>query len=289
MEHNYATPLEPIKDSVFKALFANPQQTQILAGFLSATLGMPVEELAELKVVSPELVSEPGAKHPVVDVSVMTRSGERIQIEMQLKPSHFFRKRVTFGLCKLYAGQLASGDHYKGLVRCISIAITDGCLLAGKRYLNHFLLYDRDSGNVFCEDLEIYTLELCKVGADERGGLAEWLHFLSAKSYDELNSLDRDVPVLGKAVDMLWEMSESELERARLDAIEKQRREDYDYEYTARLEGRAEGLEKGMKQGRAEGERQKAAQVAASLKAKGLDLALIAEATGLPLATVSAL
>ena len=62
---------------------------------------------------------------------------------------------------------------------------------------------------------------------------------------------------------------------------------------TARLEGLQEGLEEGEKigieKGRAEGEQIGMTKVVTAMAAKGLDIATIAEMTGLPVATVQTL
>ena len=58
---------------------------------------------------------------------------------------------------------------------------------------------------------------------------------------------------------------------------------------TARLEGLQEGLEEGEKIGIEKGKTEGLTQVVTAMAAKGLDIATIADMTGLPVATVQTL
>jgi predicted transposase/invertase (TIGR01784 family) len=85
------------------------------------------------------------------------------------------------------------------------------------------------------------------------------------------------------------EMSQDEAERMLAEAREKALRDreaELDYAMNKGLEtGRAEGIAEGEAKGKAEGY----LEVARSMKAKGMDLALISELTGLAEADILAL
>ena len=90
---------------------------------------------------------------------------------------------------------------------------------------------------------------------------------------------------MGNAVKKLWNLSEDEKIQEYMEAIEKQRRDQWARESYVRREGREEGEKKGReegeKKGREEGERKKQKEVALQMLAKGLDISTICECTGL--------
>jgi len=259
-------PLKATNNQVFKALFGDAERTEALTGFLSAALG---EQIGEVAIIDPELKGGVLAKHSVLDIAVRTTGGERIQVEMQLEPERSFEYRVTYGLCKLCADNLVRGKKYERLPRCISVVITDFAWIGTKAYRHLFELRDEKTHLLFTNRLAMLTLELPKVRADDADELAQWLHFLSAESYDELDELADVSQALGKAVEMLAELSEDERMRMIADAEEKAWRDEMgrlDYRYD-------QGVAKGMAEG--------IAKTAISMKADGLSLEFIAKHTGL--------
>lgn len=61
----------------------------------------------------------------ILDVKVQTKSGNVIDIEIQLANIQHIRERIVFYLSKMVTSQIISGDKYNSIKRSIIIVITD--------------------------------------------------------------------------------------------------------------------------------------------------------------------
>lgn len=77
--------IPPHSDRLFKRLFGDERDVQVLVGLLRAVLDLPAEDLAEV-VLDPTHTSVESArdKEVVLDVKVRTATGRRVDVEIQL-------------------------------------------------------------------------------------------------------------------------------------------------------------------------------------------------------------
>ena len=87
----------PRNDAMFKMLFGDGRDIDILTSFLQAALDLPAEDYEEVTLVAPHLAREhPGDKLGVLDVKVRTRTGKLIDVEIQVCDQAQMRERIIF-------------------------------------------------------------------------------------------------------------------------------------------------------------------------------------------------
>jgi predicted transposase/invertase (TIGR01784 family) len=134
-------PLSPKNDAVFKTIFGDPNNSDILTNFLQSIIDLPPEEYDCLTIVDPNLRHEAvNDKSPVLDIKLKTKSGKAIDIEIQLCNSSCLKERIVYYTSKMITEQISAGDDYKKIKSAITILITDFKLIK----------YPAVSSGVFC-------------------------------------------------------------------------------------------------------------------------------------------
>jgi predicted transposase/invertase (TIGR01784 family) len=242
----------PSFDFIFKPLFGDQRNINILKAFLLAALDLPEADLSHLVIVDPHLKREfQDDKMGILDVKVYTVSSMIINVELQVEISQDLRKRMAFSRAKLLAGQLKRGEAYVQAERVISIVIcVDGVLLHEEQgYYNSYSIRNARSGAELTDLLEIRVLELQKLPPDPDGErLYDWGQFFKAKTAEELVMTGKRDPMIREAVATVLELNEDERTRMLADA-----RMWWEMDHAA-LERQhyREGVEKGQQQAEAE-------------------------------------
>jgi predicted transposase/invertase (TIGR01784 family) len=280
--------LSPRSDLIFKMLFGDERNSDLLISFLKAALTLPHDEYDQVTIVDPHLpITHPDDKRVVLDVKLKTKSGKLIDIEIQVSSVPQMRERIVFYTSKMITEQVSSADKYDKVKKVISIIITDYVLIReNDSYKNTYTFYDKKTGSTFSDIIEIHTLELPKLPKDgDNTNLWNWLQFLNAKTKEELVMLEENSPQLKKAVVTLMKLSEDERTRLLNESYEKAARdalsrEDYAMEIGIER-GRKEGIEEGMEMGIEEGIEKGILLVAKKALKRNLSIEEIEELTGL--------
>ena len=90
--------MSPKIDFVFKLIFGDEKNKDLLIAFLSAVLGVPKEEFEGIEIINSELLREFAEdKKGILDVRVKTSQGKQIDIEIQILPTEFMPERTLLG------------------------------------------------------------------------------------------------------------------------------------------------------------------------------------------------
>jgi predicted transposase/invertase (TIGR01784 family) len=117
-------PLSPRFDVVFKNIFAE-KNIGILADFLKAVLDLPADEYQEIRVIDPHLLRRhKDGKLGILDLRIVTKSGNSVAVELQVAPQPSIWKRMEYYNARLLTDQVDSGDDYDKINRAISILIS---------------------------------------------------------------------------------------------------------------------------------------------------------------------
>jgi predicted transposase/invertase (TIGR01784 family) len=245
----------PVFDYVFKRIFGDQENSDILAAFLMAALGLPKEDFDHLVIVDSHLKRKfHGDKESVLDVRLFLKSGIAINVEIQVRITRGLRKRIAFAGAKLLSEQLKRGQDYHLLKQAVSIVICDGVLLAEEaEYYNRYSLRNARSGREFTDLLAINILELGKLPAEpDGGGLFNWGRFFNAKSPGELAMAAKADPAIKKAAALVIKLNEDDVERKRADSRWKWQVDQADRERHRYRKGLARGLAKGRREAEVE-------------------------------------
>ena len=221
-------PLLPVKsDFVFRLIFGDQRNVDILAAFLRSVLDIPDDEYDHLTIVDPFLKKESeDDKYGILDVKLHTVSGSIIHIEIQLQVLSDLKSRTIYSQSKLVTEQMSSGDKWSSIRRAITIVITDDIFIhEGGKYHNEFRYRSRD-GMEFTDLSEINTLDLSKLPPDDDStDLWYWMKFIKSDDEGVMDMLAARSPQMRKAVGVLKELSADEATRMRYEAREWARRD----------------------------------------------------------------
>ena len=106
--------LLPKVDVIFKLLFGDKRNIEILIDFLKSILNLSEDEYESITLEDTHLKRETvDDKLGIVDVKLTTKSGKIVHIEMQVLEQDDFPERVTYYNAKMLVTQLKSGNDYK--------------------------------------------------------------------------------------------------------------------------------------------------------------------------------
>ncbi|MDR2610083.1 MAG: Rpn family recombination-promoting nuclease/putative transposase [Clostridiales Family XIII bacterium] len=247
--------LPPKLDYIFKMLFGDAENTEILEGFLRAALNLPEEAYRSLEIVDPHQRGETiELKEEILDVKLHTASGDYVNVEIQLYNRNGFRDRILSYSSGMLSQQLYRGDEYAKLKRAICIVITDFVLInENGKYRNDYYLYDKDTDSRFTDKLEILVLELPKLRDADQTLLADWLRFLNATEEDDMEELAKKDQTIKKAVGRYKELTADEANRMIAEShwwwlMDQKAREDYLSDIQNEIDKGREEIDKGRKE-----------------------------------------
>ena len=149
-------------DIIFKLLFGEDANKDLLIKFLIAVLNLPLDEYDEIQITDPH--SKRKYKHDklaILDVKVKTKTGKIINIEIQLDVPSEMRERIVFYDARLITEQMGSGDDYDVIKKVISIVIAGEIFI--DEYHDVFTFYSSKTSTELTDIVEIHTLELPKL------------------------------------------------------------------------------------------------------------------------------
>lgn len=179
--------LKPLNDVIFKKIFGENNNKELLIGFLNSVLP---NEIVDLSIVEEKLsIDKIDDKQGILDIKAICSSGERINIEVQLQNQYNMEKRTLFYWSKLYTENFKAKGEYNQLQKTITINIVDFSILNTVNYHSSFHIYEDAEKTMLTDDLEIHFIEYPKFKSmphDLNDPLQRWLVFLQEDAPEEL-------------------------------------------------------------------------------------------------------
>jgi predicted transposase/invertase (TIGR01784 family) len=252
-------------DYIFKLIFGDKRNTDVLASLLSSVLKIPQSEYEELTIIDPHVKKEAEKdKYGILDVKLTTKSGYVIHIEIQVVEIPDMIPRSIFYQSKMITEQIGSGQDWHLIQRVVSIIITDfpiKFIPQNDKYHNQFR-YRTEDGTELTDLIETNTLELQKLpSVTDNSALWDWLEFIRTDSEEVLDMLQERSPEMRKAVGFLKELSADERTRMLAESRENARRDE-----ASRMRG---------------AERKKAKEIAREMMGDNMPVSQIIKYTGL--------
>lgn len=208
--------VKPLNDFIFKKLFGEKGNEDILIAFINAVLKRTKKEkIVELEIIdnkqlTKELILD---KTGIIDVRAKTSKGENIDIEVQLTDQGNMDKRTLFYWGKMYLENIKQGQDYTSLEKVITINILDFEFLGTESYQSSFHLWeDIEKDYMLTDVVEIHFLELPKFRKKKdkdyrENAIERWLMFLekdiSETTLKELISLDTAIEKAEQKIEYL--------------------------------------------------------------------------------------
>lgn len=253
--------IDPTVDYVFKRLFGDPQNSDLLIDLLTAVLN-PRVPISKVEILNPFLEKEfDDDKLSILDIRACDRDQHWFNVEMQTSIFGGLKERMVYYTSCLFTAQLSEGQSYSELLPAISICFLSRTLFADSSAAHlRFTLTDSAQNLELTDRFQIHTIELPKynLSGSELGradSLQKWVFFLRRAADLEIADLSRLLPepAFRKATGVLDMISRTPEERLRHDLRLKAMRDRFsELEYNrtiARQEGLAEGLAEGREEG----------------------------------------
>jgi len=239
--------LSPTVDIIFKILFGDERNRDILADFLSAVLRFEINQ-DDITIIDPHLQRDNiDDKLGILDLKLKLVDEKYVNVEMQVGKLKDIHKRVEYYISNTLVRQLGEGNDYENLLPVVAIIIVaEGNMLPKtKRFHCEFGTLEKTELFELHDLKTIHTLELPKLPEGVDGKLEDWLKFIKAKKREEYMVVAQKSKPMERALEVLEEASANQ-------AI----RDQYFYRNLARMDERAriayardEGIEIGKEIG----------------------------------------
>jgi len=209
-------PLLPVNsDFVFRLIFGDQRNVDILAEFLKCVLDIPNDEYDRLTIIDPHIKKEfEEDKYGILDVKLHTKSGSIVHIEIQLRVRSDLTSRTIYSQSKLVTEQMSSGKDWNIIKRVITIIITEDIFIPEDDKYHHQFRYRTKDGLEFTDLTEINCLDLNKLPSDDDStDLWYWMKFIKSDDEEVMDVLATRSPQMKKAVGVLKELSADERTR----------------------------------------------------------------------------
>lgn len=203
--------LDPKLDVTFKLLFS--RHPELLRHMLEAVLG---KAIASIEVLNPAVPGDlVGEKNIELDLRVRLATGERVDIEMQIRFDGSLADRFVYYAAREHAGQLARGSEYRDLDATIVVIWMVAPLFPElEQYHSIFELRERRTQWLFSEKVAIHLLQLAYIDvpsaepSPHAAAIRRWGRFLLATNDAELNALENEDPIMSNARTALDDLSQ---------------------------------------------------------------------------------
>ena len=263
--------LSPKNDYVFRFLFGEEGNEELLTSLLSAILGRQVHQAT---IKNPYLLKfYREKKEYILDIKAEIDNTILVDIEIQLTKSPELLNRILMYWSKLFGSQMKSGDGYHDMKKTISVLILDDDSYHSDEFHICSRIRDCILKYEMTDLLEMHILQMPKVhkqrDQDRNNTLIQWMNFLNAQTTEELIMAAEANPAIKKATDILTAMSRDEEERQKYEAREQFLFDQQHALQASKREGREEGIIKNKR------------ETARLLIAEGMDDQFIIKITGL--------
>lgn len=269
--------INPFTDIGFKIIFGQEFSKSRLLDFLN-TLLEGERTITDLKFLDKEQPAfYDGDRSPIYDILCETATGEKIIVEMQNREHPHFRERMLYYASEAIVRQGEKGEDWGYDIKAVyMVAFTNFSLTGYSGQLRIDVRLTDNEGKLFTDKMRLICLQMpcfTKEADECENHFERWIYILK-----NMEVLDRMPWAAQNAVfQRLAEVAEvsklSKKDRLAYDHALKRYRDTLNSLRGAKEEGRAEGI----------------LAVARKLKANGIDIAEIVDATGLTFEQINSL
>ena len=229
-------------DIIFKRVFGNDGNKDIIAAFVSDLLEIPRQSIEKIIINNVELAPEYlEQKFSRLDLNLVV-DGRNVNIEMQLNRESDFKDRTLFYWSKLYSDELKAGDEYEQLKQTICINIINFDLFDCDDYHSHFKVLENERHEVLTDKFAIHFFELKKLSKFKKNRrMEDWLNLINAETEGELMAIQQNtnIPEVKDTIVILRQMNADEQLRKEAFYREKRLHDEASALGGARREGEA--------------------------------------------------
>ena len=180
--------IDPRIDFAFKKIFGSEEAKDILISFLESLMGLEGDKrIQEITILDPFLAPQiQEMKNSVLDVRCKDHRGISYIVEMQVRKTRAFLKRIQFKAKKVYVNQISKGDAYPKLNQVVAITITDFSLFDDfDHYVSQHQTQETITGKSLMQEVVYWFVELSKFNKSLEEldtVLDKWIFFIKMAS-----------------------------------------------------------------------------------------------------------
>ncbi|MEM7589642.1 MAG: Rpn family recombination-promoting nuclease/putative transposase [Myxococcota bacterium] len=276
-------------DWAIKHILRDKANFDVLEGFLSELTGQDLTIVELLESESNQNTSQ--EKFNRVDILVATQTGERIIVEVQCQKQLDYLSRILYGASKVVTETMRKGESYRHVKKVICVTIAYFDLGHGDDYVyrggtqfvgihtHHVLQLSPEEQALYQKKTiadiypQYYIIQVNNFDQETRDNLDEWIYFLKTEKLPK-NYKAKGLQAAAKKLNVL---KLSDAQRRNYNHYIESLMDEQSYYESTYARGHTEGHEKGLQKGA----KNKAIEIAKVLKAKGINLSTISEASGL--------
>lgn len=283
--------IDPGIDFAFKKIFGSEDNKDILTNFIESLLDLSGDKkIKDIQILDPFNAPKiKGMKLSVLDVKCTDHRGVTYIVEMQVKKTKAFFKRIQYNAAKTYANQIAKGEDYPKLNQVIAVTITGFTMFGNiSAYVTRHATRETITGNEYLSGIVYYVIELSKFEKKIESidnFLDKWIWFIKYAAKIEKIPANMKEDVFIHA-----------FEKARVANMSSEEWEYYDKagmaiadEVGALKLAREEGEKRGIEDGKIEGRKEQQLKTAKRMKEKGYSADDISDLTGLSVSEIESL
>ena len=275
--------INPRVDFAFKKLFGSEENKDLLISLINAIVS-DEEQVVEVELKNPyNLADYRAGKISILDIKAKAENGRWFNVEMQIREDNNFDKRAIYYWAKLVTEQLSEGMMYKELKKTISISILDYDFVPDTEEVHScYKIINTATGkdDKLHDVFELHYIELKKFKktySQIQTALDRWSSFLTTA-----HQLDRDHTPKELASDKNIVKAIAVIDRM-FDAEERLVYDIRMQEFSDVASAIATGAEKNI----AKGIEKASKAIVLNMAGKGIDIAAIAELTGLSVSDIA--
>ena len=254
MSNSNKEKVSPKVDLIFKNIFTDPENTDLLTDFLSSILKIPANNITSVDILDNEIVPDAlFSKFSRLDLLLTLDGATKIDVKIQIQNYEDYKERTLYYWSKTYARDFQRSENHTTPKNVVVINITDFNLLDCEEYHSTFRIFEENRNELLTDKLRIDFLELRKAKEVRTMDKKQiWMDFLNTNAADEktLNYLAGVSKIMNKAVSILRKMSADEKELHLIEQREKMIRDERSAINYAKRQGIEEGIEEGIERGR---------------------------------------
>ncbi|MCR5627864.1 MAG: Rpn family recombination-promoting nuclease/putative transposase [Lachnospiraceae bacterium] len=211
-------------DYLFRALMQTHDDVRI--GLVAAFIGCEPEEINSCEVKNPIVLGKTiDAKNIILDILVCVNGSRLINLEMQVVNEHNWPERSLLYLCRIF-DRINRGSDYKDVKPAWQIGITDFSVFEGNtKFLRTYKMTDKSDGQIYSEKFVISIMDLKNIDhateTDKASKLDLWARLFSAETWEELQEVASQSPIIDKAVGYMFTLTKDEEIRMQMEAREE--------------------------------------------------------------------
>ncbi len=155
--------IDPTNDYVFRLVYGDPANSDLLIHLLNAILQVP-SPITHVEILNPFIEQEfEHDKLAVLDIKARDSAGRLLNIEMQTSVTSALKERLVYYAACLFSGQLSEGEKYSALCPTIGICILSATMFPGVEEGHlRFVLTNLEHRLELSQLFQIHTVELPK-------------------------------------------------------------------------------------------------------------------------------